>query len=318
MNISINNICNNNCSYCFQSTYNNVNEAKYITLEHYEKILDFLNHTIPEIRILGGEPTLHPQIVEIIKLTIEKEYRPILITNLLIHNKNTLIELSKIKDLVWFTNGTHSDLTFSLFEENLKFLLDIPDIQIGISFCLTENEDDNQKVLDRIFYLCDKYKNYTLNFRVSPASPNHKSYKIINYSNWFKKIIKIIEDYHNFMVFDCPVPFCLIDKEIDSSILNSPALNHQPCDLLRSKCTGALDILLDDKLYLCNSYRDIGVPIFDYPDFDSCYGALMFYISQDIQGKNYEYCDKNCKHFIECNGFCPAILHAFDKEKLND
>lgn len=318
MNISINNVCNNNCSYCFQSTYNNKDEAKYITLEHYEKILDFLNHTMPEIRILGGEPTLHPQIIEIVKLTIEKGYYPLLITNLLINDKNVLIELSKIKNLVWFVNGTHSDLTFPLFEKNLKFLLNVPNIQLGISFCLTENNDENQKVLDRISYLCNKYENYTLNFRISPASPNDGNYKIINYSDWYKKIINVIESFHNFMVFDCPLTFCALDKQTALELFTSPALVRNCYEMLYSKCAGALDILLDDKLYLCNSYRDIGVPIFDYPDFDSCYGALMFYISQDIQGKNYEYCDKNCKHFVECNGFCPAILHAFDKEKLND
>lgn len=67
-NIMLNDHCNLNCSYCFaKSTYGkNINN---ISLKNFKAALDFILKDNEEmVGLIGGEPTLHPQFEEIIKL----------------------------------------------------------------------------------------------------------------------------------------------------------------------------------------------------------------------------------------------------------
>ena len=64
MNISIISACNNNCEYCFQKDYHT--QGKMLTFEELEEIFQW-GITEDRIGLLGGEPTLHPDIVKIVK-----------------------------------------------------------------------------------------------------------------------------------------------------------------------------------------------------------------------------------------------------------
>jgi hypothetical protein len=64
-NLIISQVCNMACSYCFAQesmrTWRDDRSQHYISLEAFERRLDFLERSgIREIRLLGGEPTLHP------------------------------------------------------------------------------------------------------------------------------------------------------------------------------------------------------------------------------------------------------------------
>lgn len=61
--------CNLNCSGC--THFSNIAEPYYITVEDYEKYVAEISQkfNIGIIRIIGGEPLLHPQITDIIKIT---------------------------------------------------------------------------------------------------------------------------------------------------------------------------------------------------------------------------------------------------------
>lgn len=65
-NIALLNYCNLKCPYCFANEY--IEEDKQmITMEQLEYILEFLSRSnISKIGLIGGEPTLHPQIQQII------------------------------------------------------------------------------------------------------------------------------------------------------------------------------------------------------------------------------------------------------------
>lgn len=75
--ISISNYCTNGCSHCYRSSDEN---GKFMSLEDYEYVLNEL--TSPkygkpfQIALGGGEPLLHPDFNEIIKITREKGIIP--------------------------------------------------------------------------------------------------------------------------------------------------------------------------------------------------------------------------------------------------
>lgn len=71
--ISISNYCTNGCSYCYRSSNE---EGKFMSIEDYKLVLQELTNekygSVFQIALGGGEPLLHPNFKEIIKVTKEK------------------------------------------------------------------------------------------------------------------------------------------------------------------------------------------------------------------------------------------------------
>lgn len=64
MNILLNNYCNLNCDYCFANKVREEHKQN-MKLEDFKWLLDFLARSRDgNVRLIGGEPTLHPQFKE--------------------------------------------------------------------------------------------------------------------------------------------------------------------------------------------------------------------------------------------------------------
>jgi len=90
MNLIITNLCNRSCPYCFarQKVYlskekNIADQTQdHISISNVEIYLDFLeNDLIKELKLLGGEPTLHPKLPEIIERGLRRNMKPIIFSN---------------------------------------------------------------------------------------------------------------------------------------------------------------------------------------------------------------------------------------------
>ena len=67
-NIAVNNDCNLQCPYCFASRYIGGEEKQSITMAQLEVILEFLGRSGGgRVGLVGGEPTLHPQLGAILE-----------------------------------------------------------------------------------------------------------------------------------------------------------------------------------------------------------------------------------------------------------
>lgn len=81
-NILITNYCNQNCSFCFASELMQKGKTKEISLNKYKKLLDYLEiDGSKKVSLMGGEPTLHTNFKQIIKLTIDRGFEIDLFTN---------------------------------------------------------------------------------------------------------------------------------------------------------------------------------------------------------------------------------------------
>ena len=79
-NICLTSICNRECAYCFAKS--RPGHPDYMSVDNFRKALSFLERSeIGEVRILGGEPTLHPQFKEILTLAKETRKKVFLFTN---------------------------------------------------------------------------------------------------------------------------------------------------------------------------------------------------------------------------------------------
>jgi sulfatase maturation enzyme AslB (radical SAM superfamily) len=70
-NLVVTDICNMKCSFCFAHDY--LQKSRFISLEAFEQQLDFIDRSdIQEIRMIGGEPSLHPRFPELIARAQER------------------------------------------------------------------------------------------------------------------------------------------------------------------------------------------------------------------------------------------------------
>jgi len=92
-NIAISSICNLSCPYCFAASHmiaaRDDNEPAFIPLESFKERLDFLDRSgIDQARLIGGEPTLHPQFPQLIELIRERGKHIVLFSHGLIPQRS--------------------------------------------------------------------------------------------------------------------------------------------------------------------------------------------------------------------------------------
>jgi hypothetical protein len=85
-NLVISNVCNLSCSYCFARDYLEGQERKrgenFITLEDFNQRLDFLERSgIEDVRLIGGEPGLHPDFAALIEQAAKRLPKLVVFTN---------------------------------------------------------------------------------------------------------------------------------------------------------------------------------------------------------------------------------------------
>jgi len=80
-NLSIAAVCNRACGYCFaRSSWNG--GPPYMALSAYERALGLLERSgIDQVRLLGGEPTFHPEFVRMVSAALERGFRVLVFTN---------------------------------------------------------------------------------------------------------------------------------------------------------------------------------------------------------------------------------------------
>ena len=87
-NLLITNHCTRQCTFCFARAKigrdRDQHTAHHMTLDQINKIMDFLERSDDKnLRLLGGEPTIHPQLKEIIAAACERKFHIHLFSNLM-------------------------------------------------------------------------------------------------------------------------------------------------------------------------------------------------------------------------------------------
>jgi MoaA/NifB/PqqE/SkfB family radical SAM enzyme len=88
-NLSISTICSLNCPYCFTADYlDDVPDGRrFMPLDEFDARLDFLDRSgIDEARLLGGEPTLHPDFPALVARALDRDKRIVVFSNGLMPN----------------------------------------------------------------------------------------------------------------------------------------------------------------------------------------------------------------------------------------
>jgi len=167
--------CNLNCIHCFSGREEetihelSVGELKSI-FDQFEELGVF------EVRINGGEPFLHPEIVEILRDLGERRFRKVILTNgtLLDEEKANLLKVSEVIPTVSLddSEAEEHDLfravkgSFNRTVEALK-LLQKHGVQYGINCCLHRRNLNRYSEIINLAIGCGAYRIAFLDLKIS-------------------------------------------------------------------------------------------------------------------------------------------------------
>lgn len=149
MSIMVTHECNRNCLFCVDQL-RGLNE--YITLDNVRLALEFAKENgIKDILLVGGEPTLHPEILTIAKMCQEQGFNVILTTN--------FDNLEVVYDLDQYVNS----FNFSYYGQRVfpnpeKF----KHADLTLSTLIFKGRFDSQKKIDK--FIDTHAANYTIKF----------------------------------------------------------------------------------------------------------------------------------------------------------
>ena len=261
MNVIINTFCNLHCPYCFASNVIDRYAAhNCMTIDNFEKALSFLKYNgMDEVRLIGGEPTLHPKLKEFIEKTVDFGFTDIMIFTNGLFNKdlaNYFKQVSKRINLHFLFNVNEPRLLKEKYQTIINNLYDLSgyaQVTVGINFYSPDQEYE---------YIVDLAKEFGCNtIRWSLTIPNAKEVNYLSFINHVNKnkkniihFFELCSDANIVAHQDCnALPICMFDPEDIIKILHV-----KPDTFTKTHCEQAvIDVTPDLKVYRCFGMTDV-------------------------------------------------------------
>lgn len=318
MNLSITNLCNRRCDYCFQKTWYLSKKAyaddsvKEISLDEFDKFLDWLGEKNREVKLMGGEPLLHSKIDELLSIADKKDKGVVLISNISV-DPEIMDKVLEHKNIISFlVNTDYPDSQKEVFFQNLEKITkeqvnrEKQKFSISLSSTLLPNENELLKSANRLascLELIKQYRNiddFGISVRLSPYCPMpNEKFIPFDYSTILANFFNVVWKHG------------VVDTNFDCTV-NKDEINDQAYKAYRSaginidreNCTCErgmpLDILIDGSVIWCSSCNFIRLN--SWKDYDS-----LETVTEVLREKWYEEFHKFNIEIPDFNtGFCLA------------
>lgn len=284
MRILITESCNSKCLNCFNSAYRG---RGGIDEKTYNRLCEYLSHNnIKRVKIMGGEPTVHPLFERIITISQSYFQSVIIFTNAL-NNRITNIQ-PRINDTIVY----NFNLISSSFNKD-KFLLDQPgrrrlEVQIG-------SKTNIEYLLSKLSFFSNT-PNLKINLTLDCMEnifdcKVELEKKFIAISDYIKNTLKT--DY----VVDHKIPLCFWSKDV--------GITDSLCSI---DCAGLIDSSL--RLRYCNQYEETLCNLVDASGNFIPFDKLLSKLAIGYASKNDIIMRKGCNNCVyfphKCNGGCFA------------
>lgn len=243
-NLILTDKCQRSCPYCFAKDYKG--SGQEFTLEGFKKAVDFISTEFKGVNILGGEPTLHKDFVEMLNYLILNDFLIQVFTNGMTSKK----VLERIKKLLGSSVLREDQLSFSVnineekyrsegeFELQKNFFNVFGNITY-LSFTIQDANTD-LTFLDDIIKFYGLYPTIRLGLALPIFNSNNKYLPIDEYREVAKNIIHLANHSPGTTItFDCGFPLCMFElSEIKE-------LNQNPENSFDFICSAVIDIYPD-------------------------------------------------------------------------
>lgn len=317
--LRLTNYCNRKCEYCFADDYlQGVEESLHLTLSEVHYVLNnCVESNINKVAWQGGEPLIHPQIVEIINLHKNKKIKVSIFTNGLFNPK--IISSFENLDFDMLINlnhpNTYSCNEFDTVLKNIRTLIDMGyknQISLGYNY-YGENPDYS-------FFLKAIQEFNIRSVRIDMVRPSitetNTHYKATSIGKVFPHLKRMLNECISvgayFAHFDCPFPLCELSKEDYNYIWRK-----MPLPQSMGKCYTHIDIQKNMSISSCFcSYKFENIFLNDFSSLNECRSFIKYYEDQlrwDINAR--EECI-NCiyKRGKICQGGC--LGYSKNQKKL--
>lgn len=317
-NIAIINECNLKCPYCFADEMIDVPKKKYMSIEDFVEILDFIAKNPGDDRrigIIGGEPTLHPQIGEI--LTIARDFSMQYNFHVTIFTNG--IYLDRIipfitKDLFNVLVNVNSpevigEENYDRIQDNLAYIYEVFDWREKVSIGVNVYQE-----LQDYSFIKNTIRRFGLkSVRFSLVAPTYKDYAQ-DKEKYYKdtrdlqmKVCRMIHEAGAQVRFDCNrVPDCYY------SVKEQQELQSYSAEKTDHFCLGPVDITIEKQAVRCfGIYNPVDISNFDSMQELRTY--ILFHDDHILYKENAtdrcEKCKKNKK--MQCSGGCYVFAKKF-------
>lgn len=320
-NLMITKQCNLKCTYCFANEFVN-RQSDMMSYENFLKCLDFLICDINErIGIIGGEPTLHPELKKMLVRLIDSPFSHVcLFTNgILLDRYFNELRNSKFQILINLNSPEMTGIkNFERTVENARTMINELYMKDQVAFGLNVYSPDMDPA-----YILDILKElHQKKLRISVAVPNLGGEREIDPLDYFKQMKPIIRKIVVQLLeadvapwFDCNyIPACILDdSDLEMASKYISTLKRSNIINTNSICQPVVDILPDLRVVRCFGMSDYyKASLLDFKNISE----LRRHFSAKIDGLAYQiFPSANCSECIDymagkCSGGCYAYRSA--------
>lgn len=250
-NILLTTRCNLSCKYCFAQEKLSSTRLN-MPIENVQHVIDFLKRSeFPIFRVMGGEPTLHPQFNEIVQLAIAANMRVDVLSNATWSESTAaLFERIPSKYLMFLLNIDHPDnytpKQWELIQHNLNALSGRGGVTL--SFNIFEKQPHSEYILDLANHYDFKYIRLSLSLPVLGAGNAYLPFEELPEAASFVMRFATNAEARGIGVqFDNAVPLCIFNETQMGYLLL-----HGVYDLNRNtRCNPIIDIGPDLTIWSC-------------------------------------------------------------------
>jgi radical SAM protein with 4Fe4S-binding SPASM domain len=257
-------------------------------------------NNVCKLKMMGGEPTVHPNFLELYELSQSFFDGVALFTNAL-NEKVLMIHPRKedgvIYNFVFINERFNFDKLFPCLGDNLKRAFEIV-------IDSTTNVESLIAKIDFVYNECKKrdINKFLFQLTINCISNIFHDKKAYN-ENFRKVLLHIIKEYRNHLSFDHAVPFCFWEEET-ITLMDNYKVNYH-----KQKCRGQDFGLIDSNFNLlhCNQHPVVLTSILNNQHFIPIKSVkkILKKSNEDKQKSNYNKICSACKYFPErCNGGC--------------
>jgi radical SAM protein with 4Fe4S-binding SPASM domain len=316
--LTVNRVCNLRCRWCYAKGAKFTKETMELGLA--KDIVDFMNeHEAKQVILLGGEPTLYPDLMKLIKHCQQKKMDATIVTNgLKLSDEaylDSLVE-SGVKIIAVSLKGSseanYKEQTGRLgFKKVIKglALADKKGVRLDLSTVLSKT----MRAKEAIELIKALEAAGQTGMAITSCIPSVTCNSIENNSGYrldevAKDYLEIVEETANLKIkvfFFIALPFCLFPKDFISDLKKENRL-LSGCQLVRRE---GVIYGLKGEVLICNSLYDF--PIGSFQRLSTSNDYLGFWNNEKINElyqSFYRYPVEQCatcQDWIECGGGCP-------------
>lgn len=315
-NLMLTNYCNYNCSYCFGKDIMYPKSTRQtMTRECFDGIVEWVKKG-PSDRIfhlMGGEPTLNPDIEWMVARLLEENMEITIFSNLATPRA---VELSKkVADLPvnWVVNVNDPAHWNSVQQKNITTALELLKDKASLTFNVMPDEDDNMWALEytKRYHLNNNIK---VGFLLPTYNQTNMALEDDQYSVVATKVVRLAQEAAKVDVhldYECGIPTCAFTDE-------QLGILWRCGSRLQSGCQSRLDITPDGEVIYCLPLATLGSK--HYSQFDNyneaCIWFEMRFAPYRMLGRRIECATCNLHNSLSCNAGCLA-KNLIDCKNIN-